>query len=191
MNEVASSHETSPPELSRVIKTRALPADPIAVIANQDECTALAARFGIVRIELMEAQVSLEKARGGIAACGPLKAQIIQACAASGEDFSVTIAEELNLLFVDEAILAARDAGEVNEEGAIEVDLFAAEAEEIGYSGDTFNLGEAVAQSLGLAIDPYAEGPNADAARQDAGIADEDAPSGPLASALSEALKKG
>lgn len=173
-----------------MVKTRALHGEPIAVIADESERVALATRFGIVAIERLEAQVSLEKTGAGIAATGPLDAQITQACAVSGEDFPVTIAEELDLLFVEDSVLAAREAGEVNEEGAIEVDLFAEDSEEIGYSGDTFDLGEAVAQSLGLAIDPYAEGPNADKARKEAGLVDESVPSGPLASALSEALKK-
>ncbi|QYU69205.1 hypothetical protein J4558_03410 [Leptolyngbya sp. 15MV] len=52
-----------------------------------------------------------------------------------------------------------------------------------------FDLGEAVAQSLGLAIDPYAVGPEAEAARREAGIASDDVPSGPLAEAL-RALRK-
>jgi hypothetical protein len=51
-----------------------------------------------------------------------------------------------------------------------------------------FDLGEAVAQTLGLAIDPYAEGPNADAARKAAGIVAEGEQDGPMA-ALLAALK--
>ncbi len=43
-----------------------------------------------------------------------------------------------------------------------------------------FDLGEAVAQSLALAIDPYAVGPSAEQARKDAGLGDE-AASGPFA----------
>ena len=71
----------------------------------------------------------------------------------------------------------------------IEIELAADDLDEIEYSGITFDLGEAVAQSLGLAIDPYAEGPNADATRKAAGISSDDEPSGPLAEAL-KALKK-
>ncbi|MEL7189874.1 MAG: DUF177 domain-containing protein [Pseudomonadota bacterium] len=190
MNADTPPLQTGEPEFSRLQKTRALAADPVKLEANADECALLAKRFGIAAIKHLTAQVSLEKTGAGISAKGPLEAHITQTCAVSGEDFRVTIKEELDLIFVEEAVLASRDAGEVNEDGAIEINLFADEADEIGYSGDTFDLGEAVAQSLGLAIDPYAEGPDADAARQDAGIADETAPSGPLADALSEALKK-
>lgn len=51
------------------------------------------------------------------------------------------------------------------------------------------DLGEAVAQSLGLAIDPYAIGPDADTARKEVGIVQEGEQEGPLAAALA-ALKK-
>ena len=43
------------------------------------------------------------------------------------------------------------------------------------------DLGEAVAQSFGLALDPYATGPDAETTRRDAGIVAESAPSGPFA----------
>ena len=56
--------------------------------------------------------------------------------------------------------------------------------------GTAFDLGEAVAQSFGLAIDPYAAGPEADSVRREAGIVDEDAPSGPFA-ALAALKPKG
>ena len=52
---------------------------------------------------------------------------------------------------------------------------------EIAFEGDDIDLGEAVAETLGLAIDPYARGPDAEAARRAAGLSDEDAPTGPFA----------
>ena len=60
--------------------------------------------------------------------------------------------------------------------------------DEIEYAGPTFDLGEAVAQSLALAIDPFAAGPEAEAARAQHGISDQ-GPKGALAEALA-ALKK-
>ncbi|MEL7199640.1 MAG: DUF177 domain-containing protein [Pseudomonadota bacterium] len=177
-------------ELSRMVKVRPLPADRVVITPDASECAALSERFGIIAIERLEACLSLESTSAGITAKGPMTARITQACAVSGDDFLVSVSEDLELLFVEQSTLDARENGEVNEDGAIEVDLFAQEAEEIGYEGDGFDLGEAVAQSLGLAIDPYAEGPNADAARKDAGIADKNASNGPLADALSAALKK-
>ena len=65
-----------------------------------------------------------------------------------------------------------------------EIELEADDCDEIEYTGDMFDLGEAVAQTLGLAIDPYAEGPNAEAVRAAAGIVTDGEQDGPLAAML-------
>ena len=46
----------------------------------------------------------------------------------------------------------------------------ASDCDEITYSGDRFDVGEAVAQSLALAIDPFATGPEADRIRTEVGL---------------------
>lgn len=171
------------PELSRMIKTRPLPGEIILIEANDAERRALAARFGLTAIDTLRAEIALEARPTTIRATGRLSAAIIQPCAVSGEDFPVTIDEPLDLRFVAEHALPA-DAQE-----EIEIELEADDCDEIPYAGDMFDLGEAVAQSLGLAIDPYAEGPGADAARKAAGIVQEGEQMGPLADLLA-ALKK-
>ena len=70
-----------------------------------------------------------------------------------------------------------------------EIELDDAACDEIEYEGTAFDLGEAVAQTLALAIDPFAEGPNAEAARKAAGLSDESS-SGPFA-ALAALRKDG
>jgi hypothetical protein len=67
------------------------------------------------------------------------------------------------------------------------VELSEEELDDIPYTGPAFDLGEAVAQSLALAIDPYAAGPEADAVRKETGLTDKQA-SGPFAALA--ALKK-
>jgi hypothetical protein len=59
--------------------------------------------------------------------------------------------------------------------------------DEIPFAGTTFDLGEAVAQSLALAIDPFATGPEADRVAQGKGPERRSA-SGPFAALA--ALKK-
>ena len=172
-------------EMPRPIKVRPLPADPVVVEADAAEREALAARFGLGGIDSLNAEITLEQKAGAIRASGVLNAAVQQVCAVSNENFPVTISESFELRFVPEA---ARPAPR-DEDEAIEIELEREDLDEIEYSGDTFDLGEAVAQTLGLAIDPYAEGPNADAARAAAGIGGDDEPRGPLAEALA-ALKK-
>ncbi len=170
-------------ELSRPIKIRALPADPVVIEASDAERAALAKRFNLASVDDLHATIELEQRAKAVNASGTLKASITQACAISHEDFPTKIEEPLAFRFVEEA------APEISEDNEIEIELDADDLDEIEYAGDAFDLGEAVAQSLGLAIDPYAEGPNADAARKSAGITSDDEPTGPLAEAL-KALKK-
>lgn len=172
-----------PSELTRMVKARQLPAAPVVIEANANERAALAARFGLGAIETLRAEVVLEQKPRAIRASGRLRAAIMQPCAVSGEDFPVTIDEPIDLRFVEEGSHALPD-----DEDA-EIELEADDCDEIEYAGDMFDLGEAVAQTLGLAIDPYAEGPNADAARKAAGIVKEGEQEGPLAAMLA-ALKK-
>ena len=165
-----------PSELTRMVKTRPLPAGPVIIEASEAERAALAARFGLGAIASLGAAIELEQKPRAIRATGRLNAQIMQPCAVSGEDFPVTIDEPVDLRFVEEhQHIASEDE---------ELELEADDCDEIEFSGEMFDLGEAVAQTLGLAIDPYAEGPNADAARKAAGIVQEGEQDGPLAALL-------
>ena len=173
----------SAPELVRMIRVRPLPGETIVIEASEAERAALAERFGLGAVDALRAEVTLEALPRAIRATGRLSAAIIQPCAVSAEDFPVTIDEPLDLRFVEQTTRVLPD------EEDFELELAADDCDEIEYSGEMFDLGEAIAQSLGLAIDPYAEGPNADAARKAAGIVAEGEQLGPLAAALA-GLKK-
>lgn len=166
----------SAPEFSRTYDLRSLPAAPVKLEATSAECAALARRFDLVAIHALAAEVSLQADGAQVEASGRLTAEIVQSCAVSGEDLPVMIDEPLAFRFVPERAI---------EEEEIELEKEA--LDEIEYAGSSFDLGEAVAQSLALAIDPYATGPEADRARSEAGLSDEQA-SGPFAALA--ALKK-
>jgi len=166
----------SKPEFSRPIDRRHLTARPTRVEASADERSALARRFGLIAVDRLEAEVELIADGETIDARGRLTAEIVQSCAVSGDDLPVTVDEPLALHFVPEQKIEAE-----------ELELEEHQLDEIPYTGDVFDLGEAVAQSLALAIDPYAVGPNAEQARKEAGLSDE-AASGPFAALA--ALKK-
>lgn len=166
----------SVPEFSRPVDRRHLTAQPVKLVASEAERKALARRFGLVAVNRLEATLTLDADGEKVTAQGTLSADIVQSCAVSGDDLPVTISEPLALCFVPEAAVE-------NEE----VELSEDELDEIPYTGTAFDLGEAVAQSLALAIDPYATGPGADATRKEVGLGDEEA-SGPFAALA--ALKK-
>ena len=171
-------------EMVRLVKPRALPAGTMTIEASEAECAALARRFGVTAIHALKAEVGFDEKDGAVLADGTFTASIEQPCAVSREDFTYDVSEPLSLRFVPEGPGRAYEPDE-------EVELDADDLDEIEYAGETFDIGEAIAQTLGLAIDPYREGPNAARVRDDEGIeSDEDRqPTGPLAEALS-ALRK-
>lgn len=165
-------------ELVRLVKLDRLPPT-IAVEADETERAALARRFNLPALRTLAAEVSLEQRGDAIEARGRLKADMDQHCAVSDEPFANTVDEPIAFRFVP-ALPAHGEDEEIE---------FASDApDDIEYDGTCFDLGEAIAQSFGLALDPYAEGPGADAARREAGLLDEDTPSGPFAALA--ALKK-
>ena len=145
------------PEFSRPFDVRQLDHRAVQLIADEGERAALAKRFGIVRIDRLEAEVVLERDGEALNATGTLEADIIQSCAVSAEDLPVEVREPLAFRFVPET------GGHRPDE---EVELDSDELDQIEFSGTTVDLGEAVAQSVALAIDPFLTGPDAEAARK-------------------------
>ena len=172
--------DVAPPEFSRPIALRQITGQPLVLEANEQERTGLARRLAITSVDRLVARVALDRQGERVGVTGTLKADITQPCAVSGEDFSVHIAEDIALRFVPEGSIHPS----LQEDEEIEIELEAEDLDEIEYAVEKFDLGEAIAQSLALAIDPYAEGPNAEEARKKAGIELDDAPRGPLAEAL-------
>ena len=165
-------------ELSRPVDVRQSDGKTDRIVANEAERAALASRFGLVSVDRLEAEVLLSRKDRTVTASGRLSADIVQSCAVSAEDLPVTIDEELSFRFVPER----------GDHGG-EVELDAQDCDEIEYAGTSFDLGEAVAQSLGLAIDPYATGPQADEARREAGLLNPE-DTGPFAALKGLSLKE-
>lgn len=147
----------STPEFSRPFDVRRLDHRAVTLVADASERAALARRFDIVRIDRLEAEIVLEREGEALNAAGTLTADVVQSCAVSAEDLPVAIREPLAFRFVP-----ARGAAQPDEE----VELDADELDEIEFTGTSVDLGEAVAQSVALAIDPFATGPQADEARR-------------------------
>jgi uncharacterized metal-binding protein YceD (DUF177 family) len=160
------------PEFSRLVDIRQVSDKPLVLEPDAGERSALAARFDIVRIEAMRGDVVCVRDGAAVNVTGRLTASIVQPCAISGEDLAVTIDEPLVLRFVP--------ASGLDQSPDEEIELDADALDEIPYEGTTFDLGEALAQTLALAIDPFATGPDADRVRNQFGL-DAPEPSGPFA----------
>lgn len=159
-------------EFERIIKLDRLPGGRIAVVADENERAALARRFGLPAIRQLQADIAFSQSADSIDARGRLTASFDQRCAVSDQPFPATLDEPVAIRFVP----ALAEHGEDEE---IE---FASDApDEVEYHGAAFDLGEALAQSFGLALNPYALGPEADTARRTAGGLDDSAPGGAFA----------
>lgn len=166
-------------ELARIVKLDRLPRAAVIVEASEAECAALARRFGLPSVQSLTAEIQLAERGAAIDARGRLRASFDQHCALSGEPFAASLDEAIAVRFVPAIALHAEDE---------EIEFASDAPDEIEYGGASFDLGEAVAQSFGLALDPYAVGPHAQTVRRAAAILDEAAASGPFAALAS--LKK-
>lgn len=142
------------PELSRLVPVDKLVEGEVheAIIANAEERAALARRFGLLALDRLEARLRLD--HGGeslIRVTGRFEAEVIQACVVSLEPVH-------NLL--EEAFSALYTLAPAPVEHDIVIDPETEEPPEpAGPRG--IDLGEAVAQQLALALDPYPRAPGA------------------------------
>lgn len=175
---------TDTPEFSRLIKLDSLSSQARAVTieAGEAELAALAARFDLVAVERLKATVEIVRDGEAIDTTGRLSADVVQSCVASAEPVPAHIDEAFQLRFVPDNMF---------ESTAEEVELSESDCDVVGYSGSAIDLGEAVAETLALALDPFPRSPNADATLREAGVlGEEDA--GPFSAlkALKEKLGK-
>ncbi len=171
-----TTHQASEPELSRTVKVKALTEDAYIIEADDAERAALAKRFDLSELEALRAEIQLTPENDAVIARGTFSASWRQACAVAGDDFAVTAKDDILIRFVP-----VRSEPLTPDE---EIELAEEDCDEIAFEGDSFDLGEAVAQTLGLSIDPYATGPNADTVRKEKGIIIEGEQDGPLAELL-------
>jgi uncharacterized metal-binding protein YceD (DUF177 family) len=117
------------------------------LVASEAERAALAERFGIPAIGRLEAELHLEPAPGGaFTAAGQLLAEVIQACIVTLDPVEQRIAVPLAMRFIPAGSEPSEDP-----EAPDEMDI----------EDDTIDLGEAVAEQLSLALDPYPRAPGA------------------------------
>jgi uncharacterized metal-binding protein YceD (DUF177 family) len=160
------------PEFSRLYRLDELGggARVVTIEADEAERAALAMRFGLIQIDALAVTAELVREGDAVVASGKLRATVVQACVASGDPVPAVIAEDFALRFLPEAEVDAAEEIELHEN---DLDL-------ISYEGSAVDLGEAAAQTLALALDPFPRAPDAEEKLRAAGvIGEEDA--GPFA----------
>lgn len=154
-------------EFSRLFRLDALSGEPtrVEIEAGPDERDDLARRFGLVAVEALTAEAELRRSGDAVNAAGSLRARVIQSCVASAEPVAARVAEEFRVDF------RPMPADTQPEE---EIELGEGELDVTFYEGGAIDLGEAVAQSLLLGLDPYPRSPAAEAALREAGVKSEE-----------------
>jgi uncharacterized metal-binding protein YceD (DUF177 family) len=161
-------------EFCRTVKLDMLGSGDVSheISANETERAALCVRFGLLSLGRLTATMALAKTERGIKTTGALQADVTQACTATGEAVPDHINEAIELLFVPEPA----------EDGEVELDE--EECDSMFHDGKVVDIGEAAAQTLGLALNPYPRSKNADQKLREAGVKTEDeekVASGPFA----------
>lgn len=137
----------------------------VHVEAEPGERALLAERFGLKAIDSLAADYAIRRDAQGIIATGHLSARIVQACVITDDPVPAAIEEDFAIRFLPET------EGEESED---ETELSEDECDIVFYSGGAIDLGEAAAESLALALDPYPRSPRAEAALRDAGVISEE-----------------
>lgn len=146
--------------------------------ANEAERAALAKRFDLLSLDQLDANVALVHDDSSILVSGDFVARLSQSCVASDLPVLSDIAESMAIRFVAQS----------NQPTETEVELEIQDCDTVFHDGRVIDLGEAVAQSLALAIDPFPRSTEADAVLKKAGVLGEHQ-AGPFAALA--ALRKG
>lgn len=158
-------------ERHRIALDRVHDGDRLDLVADAAERLAIAERLGLLALDRLEAHVALHREGQRVRAVGRIKAALAQACVASGEPVAGHIDEPFELHFVPDPGSAA---------GSDEIELAAEDCDTLFHDGTAIELGEAIADTLALALDPYPRSAAAEAALREAGVLSEEQ-AGPFA----------
>ncbi|MEM7634972.1 MAG: DUF177 domain-containing protein [Pseudomonadota bacterium] len=118
------------------------------ISATEEECRAVAARFGVEAVHSVSATIDIQPwKRGGFRARGDATAKISQICVVTLEPFDADVHAQLDQIFVAKSSRLAADETEV---------VVSHDEDDIGYVEDgEIELGEFAVEALCLELDPY------------------------------------
>jgi len=149
-------------EFSRPVRV-ALPSSgdrEVHVAANRDECDALAGRFGLDRLERLDADITVTRRRNGaVRITGTIRAGYTQRCVVSLDQFDTTLEYAIERRFVPEP--RPVDGQGAARRREVEIDPLADDPPDT-YRDDHIDLGVMIAEELGVNIDPHPRKPGAE-----------------------------
>jgi uncharacterized metal-binding protein YceD (DUF177 family) len=157
------SHDHPTPELSRRISVATVPenGETFRIDATEAERHALARRFELIELPSLHAEGVLTVTGHGRRARleGRVRAQVVQSCVVTLDPVPAEIDEPFVRLYSSDSAGAA----------SADVDLEADDPPD-PITGGAIDIGEAVAEELGLALDPYPRAPGAVLEQPDAAV---------------------
>lgn len=155
------------PEFSHIEKLSELGSEnpKQSVVADEDQREALVKRFGLLAMEKLEATYQLQVDGKKIQLSGVINAALEQSCSISGEPVPVIVEEEFKVIFLPKTDLP---------ESEEEIELAADDCDVVEYEDNKIDIGEAIAQTLYLSLDPFPRGPNADKVAEKQGLKSEE-----------------
>lgn len=138
---------------------------PVSIGADEAERAALARRFGLQAIHSLAAEAELTRNGDAIRASGRVTAAVVQSCAATGDPVEEQVTEDFDIEF------RPHPAVDSPEE---EIELSESELDVVFYDAAAVDLGDAVAETVSLALNPFPRSPAADHALREAGVKSED-----------------
>lgn len=153
-------------EFSHVIKLGDIGAgvSHVHIAADEQQRAALTVRFDLQSLDRLDADIAISQNASGVSVKGRFRAELAQYCIATNDPVPVQLNEEITVRFVA-APKHGKDA---------EIELDTEELDSMFHDGQGVDIGEAVAQSMGLALDPYPRSPDAQAALREAGVVSEE-----------------
>jgi uncharacterized metal-binding protein YceD (DUF177 family) len=128
----------------------------MTITATDAERAAIARRFDLVAVNHLDATLTLTPDGDALSVTGTLTADLVQRCVATDEPLPAKIAEAIDVRYVPADRLEAAEAEAEVELGSEDLDL-------IGYTAGRVDLGQMIADTLYLALDPFPRHPDADA----------------------------
>ncbi len=155
----------------RVALDRIRDGERIDLVAGESERAEVAARLGLSSLERLEAHAALSREGDRVRVMGRVRASLEQSCVATGEPVAEHVDEAFEILFLPEPVEGRHDD---------EIELAEQDCDTVFYEGGTIDLGAAVADTLGLSMNPYPRSAEAESALKEAGVLSE-AEAGPFA----------
>ncbi len=137
----------------------------VSIEANAEERLALSRRFGLVSLDHLSAAFAIRRDGNAVSARGHVSAAVVQSCTVTGTPLPATVDEDVALRFVEPATATG---------GEEEVELSGDALDTIEIEGGGIDLGEAAAETMALALDPFPRSPDAAAVLKQAGVISEE-----------------